>query len=101
VSTEDGPRQVALLSGTSARRSGDISLVGGDPPFPILFEAVYPVGDLDGDGAADLAARVRSHYPAVKPDGSYDGSTPPMSPGESDTQVWIYYGTPASSAAVH
>jgi hypothetical protein len=50
--------EVALVSGSSSRRSGRVQLPAPSTPYdnpgPRALEMVYSVGDLDGDGAGEV-----------------------------------------------
>jgi hypothetical protein len=97
-----GAGAVALLSGTSARRSGDIQLLGSNP-FPSdsgrFLEGIFPVGDLDGDGAGDLITRSGVYSAGPRADGYYD--IPSLQLHRVDaapTLLHIHYGKPGSSS---
>jgi hypothetical protein len=97
-----GPQLLAVLSGSSARASGAIQFPEPSNPVPQVqsfIERIFPVGDLDGDGAGDLLTLVQ-----VFPQLDVGVQLPPS----SDSEAWqplptyslnIHFGTPGGSAA--
>lgn len=73
--TGNAPQLLALISGSAARLSGNVALPEPGNPHSEegstrFVESIFPVGDLDGDGAGDLLTR-SNEYPEVDEDGRY------------------------------
>jgi hypothetical protein len=89
--------KVAILSGSRTRLSGDVelpkqqALTGAPERFPNepnrRLDDVFPAGDLDGDGAADLYSTSTAYIQQGEQVGSYTTSGP---------QLHIHYGTPGA-----
>lgn len=96
-SFEEGPhlpQLISLLSGSSRRLSGAVELAAPSTPYADparALEQVFPIGDLDGDGAAELATR----------SGVYPGAPEDYADGYSETDgiLHIHYGTPGGGLA--
>jgi hypothetical protein len=98
------PQLVALFSGTAARLDGDVALPAPSSPIPDpdpedlrqeFVEVVFPVGDLDGDGAADLVTR--SHWYRFDGNGAFEPFYDEAGFNTYDSnEGWlnIHYGTP-------
>lgn len=72
----NGPQLVALISGSAARLSGNVALpepgnLHSDSGTTTFVESIFPVGDLDGDGAGDLLTRANSYPEEVDENGHY------------------------------
>jgi hypothetical protein len=101
------PRNVAVLSGSSARMSGLVQLPDPTSPFPeqpvehTYTEAVFSAGDFDGDGAGDIITRSGT-YDSVLTDPGQTGPRPSVSVDGvtyerysfTGGQLNIHYGTP-------
>jgi hypothetical protein len=98
------PQNVALLSGTRARMSGQVELRTPTSPWPeqnTFIESVFSAGDLDGDGAGDIITRSGDYnagedrlydYPSA-----YDGRLLHIRTSLLGAQLNIHYGAPGAA----
>lgn len=83
-----------LVYGSPARLDGVRTIAETGVSLNMFVESIFPVGDLDGDGAGDLLTR-SNEYPEVDEDGRYRHME---DDAWESAMLHIHYGIPGELA---